>query len=307
MMNLYKNIYVLLALCLLPVLCHAQQLPQFTQYMYNTISINPAYAGSRERLTVAFLNRNQWLGVNGAPVTQTLTVDSSIPDTNLGVGLSIIHDKLGYERTSYIYSDLSYSISLNQDYRLSFGFKFGVSKYGIDPDLLMDPSAIGDQYLDKIFNTWKPNFGAGIYYRSNDWFVSFSSPRILTYTNTTDLEYLAIERVSYYLSGGYMLDFNPQLSFKPTFLVKYTNGAPISVDLTGNFLINDKLWLGLAYRVGDALGGLVSLEATSNLKIGYAYEFTTTAISPYTSGTHEIFLSYQFDYPRSKCNCQNKF
>jgi len=306
-MTIYKNIYVLLVLCVMPVIGHSQQMPQFTQYMYNTISINPAYAGSRERLNVAFLHRNQWLGVNGAPVTQTLTTDTSIPNTNLGIGLSIIHDKLGYERTSYIYSDVSYSISINEDYRLSFGFKFGVSKYGIDPDLLMDPSAIGDQYLDKIFNKWKPNFGAGIYYRSNDWFVSFSSPRILTYTNNTDLEYLAIERVSYYLSGGSMLNINPQLTFKPTFLIKYTNGAPISVDLTGNFLINEKLWLGLAYRVGDALGGLMSLEVSDSLKLGYAYEFNTTAINPYTSGSHEVFLIYQFDYPRSKCDCQNKF
>ena len=292
---------------MMPTLSDAQQLPQFTQYMYNTIAINPAYAGTRERLNVAFLNRNQWLGVNGAPVTQTLTADTSIPNTNLGVGLSIIHDKLGYERTSYIYSDLSYSITLKQDYRLSFGFKFGVSKYGIDPDLLMDPSAMGDQYLDKIFNKWKPNFGAGIYYRSKDWFLSFSSPRLLSYTNTTDIEYVALERVSYYLSGGYMLNFNPQLTFKPTFLIKYTNGAPVSVDLTANFLINEKLWLGMAYRVGDAIGGLFSLDATEDLKIGYAYEFNTTALNPYTSGSHEVFLIYQFDYPRSKCDCQNKF
>jgi len=306
-MNLKNNIYVFLALFMMPLLSYAQQLPQFTQYMYNTISINPAYAGSRERLNVAFLNRNQWLGVNGAPVTQTLTADTSIPNTNLGLGLSVIHDKLGYERTSYIYSDLSYSITMKQDYRLSFGFKFGVSKYGIDPDLLMDPSAMGDQYLDNIFTKWKPNFGAGIYYRSMDWFISLSSPRLLSYTNTTDIEYVAFERVSYYLSGGYMLDFNPQLTFKPTFLVKYTNGAPISVDLTANFLVNEKLWLGLAYRVGDALGGLFSIDATEDLKIGYAYEFNTTAINPYTSGSHEVFLIYQFDYPRSKCDCQNKF
>ena len=294
-------------LSIIPAMSYSQQLPQFTQYMYNTISINPAYAGTRERLNIAFLNRNQWVGINGAPITQTLTADMSIPNSNLGIGLSIIHDKLGYESTSYIYSDLSYTIYMNKDYRLTFGFKAGVSKYGLDPDLLTDPAAIGDQYLDKIFNKWKPNFGAGIYYRSDDWFMSISSPRLLSYNNKTDIEYAAIERVSYYASGGYMLDFNPHLKFKPTFLVKYTNGAPVSVDLTGNFLINDKLWLGLAYSVGDAMGGLISLDATDNLKFGYAYEFNTTAINPYTSGSHEIFVIYKFDYPRSECDCENKF
>jgi len=302
-----KKLLFLLIICITPVMSHSQQLPQFTQYMYNTISINPAYAGTRERLNIALLNRNQWIGVNGAPVTQTITADMSIPNSNLGIGLSIINDKLGYERSSFIYSDLSYTIYMNKDYRLTFGFKAGVSKYGLDPDLLMDPSAIGDQYLDNIFNKWKPNFGAGIYYRSDDWFVSFSSPRILSYNNKTDIEYAAIERVSYYFNGGYMLNFNHHLKFKPTFLLKYTNGAPVSVDLTGNFLINEKLWLGLAYRVGDALGGLVSLDATDNLKFGYAYEFATTALNPYTSGSHEIFIIYKFDYPRSECDCENKF
>lgn len=298
---------MLLFVLFLPEKSNAQQLPQFTQYLYNTISINPAYAGTRERLTIGLLNRNQWVGVNGAPVTQTLTVDSSLPDTNLGAGLSLIHDKLGYERTTFLYADVSYTVYMNKDYRLSFGFKAGLSKYGLDSDLLTDPSAIGDQYLDRIFNRWKPNFGAGVYYRSDDWFMSFSAPRILSYNNRTDIEYAAIERVSYYLSGGYMLDFNLHLKFKPTFLVKFTNGAPPSVDLTGNFLIKDTLWLGLSYRVGDALGGLATIEANKNLKFGYAYEFNTTALNPYTSGSHEIFMIYSFDYPRTKCDCENKF
>ena len=306
-MNQIKKIYLLLTILILPFIGNTQQLPQFTQYMYNTISINPAYAGTRERLNVAFLNRNQWVGVDGAPVTQTLTADMIIPEANLGVGLSIIHDKLGYESTTYIYSDLSYTIFMERGYRLSFGLKAGFSKYGLDPDLLLDPDAFGDQYLDRIFNKWKPNFGAGVYYRSDDWFLSFSSPRILSYNNSTEIEYAAIERVSYYFNGGYMLEFNPHLKFKPTFLLKLTNGAPVSVDLTGNFLINDKLWLGLAYRVGDALGGLATLEANKNIKFGYAYEFITNAINPYTSGSHEIFIIYTFDYPRSKCDCENKF
>jgi len=306
-MTINKNTYVLFIICFLPVFGYSQQLPQFTQYMYNTISINPAYAGTRERLNIAILNRNQWVGVNGAPITQTLTADTNIPNSNLGIGLSIINDKLGYESTNFIYSDISYTIYMERGYRLTFGFKAGASKYGLDPELLTDPSAIGDQYLDKIFNNWKPNFGAGIYYRSDDWFISFSSPRILSLNNQTDIDYAAIERVSYYVMGGYMLDFNLHLKFKPTFLVKLTNGAPPSIDLTGNFLVNENLWLGLAYRVGDSFGGLASLEASDNLTFGYAYEYNTTALNTYTSGSHEVFMIYKFNYPRSKCDCENKF
>lgn len=167
-----KNIQLILIL-LLPVLGLAQQLPQFSQYMYNTMAVNPAYAGSRERLNITLLNRNQWVGLEGAPVTQTLSMHSSIPGTNLGVGLSLINDKLGYENSTYLFTDISYTINVNQDHRLSFGLKVGMSRWGLNADLLADPQAVGDQYLDKIFNNWKTNIGAGVYYRSNNGILGF--------------------------------------------------------------------------------------------------------------------------------------
>ncbi len=306
-MYIGKKIQYLVLLCLFPFLGLAQQLPQFSQYMYNTVAINPAYAGSRERLNITLLNRNQWVGLEGAPVTQTMSMHSAIPATNLGIGLSLINDKLGYENSTYLYTDVSYTINTSEDFRLSFGIKVGVSRYGLNADLLSDPQAIGDQYLDKIFNNWKTNIGIGVYYRSDDWYIGFSAPRFFNYENTTDIEYVAIDRVSSYFIGGYMYKFNPQLKFKPTFLVKYTNGAPVSVDLTANFLINEKLWLGAAYRVTESLGALMSLQANDNLKFGYSYEFNTSALTPYTSGSHEIFISYEFDFPRPRCNCENNF
>lgn len=306
-MHLTKKTYYLIILFLFPFFGVAQQLQQFSQYMYNTVAINPAYAGSRERLNITLLNRNQWVGLDGAPVTQTFSAHSSIPGTNLGVGLSFINDKLGYENSTYIFADVAYTINVNDDYRLSFGIKIGMSRYGLNADLLMDPSALGDQFLDKIFNRWKTNIGAGVYYRSDDWYIGLSAPRLINYENNTDIEYVAIDRVSSYLIGGYLYKFNPQLKFKPTFLLKYTNGAPISVDLTANFLINEKLWLGVAYRVTESFGILTSLQASDNLKFGYSYEINTTALSPYNSGSHEIFISYEFDFPKPRCNCENNF
>ena len=125
-MYLKKKTYYLILLWFLPFIGIAQQLQQFSQYMYNTVAINPAYAGSRERLNITLLNRNQWVGINGAPVTQTFSAHSSIPGTNLGVGLSFINDKLGYENSTYVFADFSYTINLNEDYRLSFGLKAGI-------------------------------------------------------------------------------------------------------------------------------------------------------------------------------------
>lgn len=302
-MKIEIKTYFLFILLLLPFLSISQQLPQFNQYMFNTISINPAYAGTREKLNVTFLNRNQWVGLEGAPVTQTLTMDMAVSGTNLGVGLSFIQDKLGYEQTTYLYADFSYYIKLNMDYILSFGLKAGFSKYDLDPELL----SIQDRFLDNIFNKMKPNFGAGIYLRNDDLFIGLSSPRLVSYNNDTTLEYKSIERASYYLNGGYLLEFTPQLIFKPTFLLKYTNGAPLSLDLTANFLINEKLWLGAAYRLNDAIGGLVSIQATNAMRFGYSYEFNTSDIRPYTSGSHEVFISYEFEFPRPRCNCENKF
>ncbi|MCH7524203.1 MAG: PorP/SprF family type IX secretion system membrane protein [Bacteroidetes bacterium] len=125
--------------------------------------------------------------------------------------------------------------------------------------------------------------------------------------NPTDIEYVAIDRVSSYLIGGYMYKMNPRLKFKPTFLVKYTNGAPVSVDLTANFLLNNKLWLGVAYRVTESFGALMSLDVSDNFKFGYSYEFNTSALNTYTSGSHELFVSYEFDFPKPRCNCENVF
>lgn len=294
--------YLFLIFCI-PLLGMAQQLPQFGQYMFNTVSINPAYAGTREALVVTLLNRNQWVGIDGAPVTQTATVDSPVPGSNLGLGLSFINDQLGFENTTYIYTDVSYMIILNKFYRLSFGLKGGVSKYGLDAEIL----ATSDQYLDRIFNKWKPNFGIGVYLRSDDMFVSLSSPRLVSYTNQSDITYEAIERASYYLAGGYILEFNPQLKFKPTALIKYTNGSPISLDLTANLLFNEAVWFGIAHRFNDALGGYFSIKASEALQFGYSYEFNTSNLRPYNSGSHEIFLSYQFKLPRPRCNCPNNF
>ncbi len=281
----------------------AQQFPQFTQYMYNTISVNPAYAGSREFMVINLLNRNQWVGIDGAPKTQTLTIHSSVPGSKFGLGLSVINDKIGYENSTYAYADVSYTINLKKDRWLAFGLKAGASKYDLRDELINDPQYGNDPFLNDVFYKWSPNFGAGIYYRTEYFYFGMSAPRLINIKNKSDLEYESIDRASYYLNGGYMWRINNKLSFKPTFLVKYTNGAPISVDLTANFYLNEKVWLGAFYRINDGFGALVNFKVSDVINIGYSFDYITSALNPYANGSHEVMLGFDLPFPQPKCNC----
>ncbi|ALJ03946.1 hypothetical protein APS56_01725 [Pseudalgibacter alginicilyticus] len=278
----------------------AQQLPQFTQYMYNTISINPAYAGSRETLSIVGLHRSQWVGLDGAPTTQTLSVHSPLRNEKVGLGLSFINDELGYENFSYLYGDFSYTIPVGLKTKLAFGLKAGFTQYFIDQELLTDPTISTDPFFDDVSNRWSPNIGLGAFLHTNKWYVGLSAPRILNtdYNNGKQgsIDYVALERVSYYLTGGYVFDLSNTTKFKPAALLKATNGAPLSFDITANFLFNNVFWLGGSYRINEsaaALGAIADFQVSKQLRIGYAYEYPISELRTYTSGTHEILLMFE--------------
>jgi type IX secretion system PorP/SprF family membrane protein len=283
----------------------AQQLPQFTQYMYNTISVTPAYAGSRETLRIVGLHRSQWIGLDGGPTTQTFSIHSPMRNERVGLGFSFINDQLGYENFAYIYADFSYTIPVNENTKLAFGLKGGFTHYSLDSELLNDPSVIEDQFFNDVSNRWSPNMGIGAYLHTNKWYIGLSAPRILTtdYNKSRNgsVEYVSFERVSYYLTGGYVFDLSGSTKFKPAFMIKGTNGAPLSYDLTANFLFNEKFWLGAAYRFNEsagALGAIVDFQVSKQFRVGYAYEHPISDIRPYTDGTHEILLIYEFNNPK---------
>ncbi len=272
----------------------SQQLPQFTQYMYNTISINPAYAGSRETLSLVGLHRSQWVGLEGGPTTQTFSIHAPMRNEKVGLGLSFINDELGFENFTYIYGDFSYTINLNAKTKLAFGIKGGFTSYSIDQELRdaepNDPAIYG------IENRWNPNIGLGTFLHSNKWYLGLSTPRILTTDLNGEDNVQALERISYYITGGYVFNLSKTTKFKPAFLIKATNGAPVSYDLTANFLFNDKLWLGAAYRFNEsagALGAIMDIQVSKQLRLGYAYEYPISDIRPYTNGTHEILLMFE--------------
>ncbi|WP_425234477.1 PorP/SprF family type IX secretion system membrane protein [Ulvibacterium sp.] len=266
----------------------AQQLPQFTQYMYNTISVNPAYAGSRETINLTVLHRNQWAGLEGNPRTSTFSIHSPLRNDRVGLGFSYINDKLGFESTNYLYGDFSYTVPVSDEVKMSFGLKAGLTNYNLNNP---DPN---DNFFNPNFNSWNPNFGAGFYIGSNRWYAGVSSPRILN-TDLNEGEFQALERNSYYAIGGLVFDLSEKTKFKPTMITKFTNGAPATYDLTANFLFNEKFWLGASYRFNDAsnFGAIMDYQITKDIRVGYAYDLPTSSIRPYTGGTHEIILIYE--------------
>ena len=286
MSSIQKYIFILAMGCVLSG--SAQQLPQFTQYVYNTMSINPAYAGSRETLNLTALHRNQWAGIDGNPTTSTFSMHTPIKFSQVGIGLSYINDKLGFEKTNYIYADFSYTVPLSREVNMAFGLKGGFTNYKLDTP---DPN---DPFFSGGFTEWNPNFGAGIYISSNTWYLGASSPRILN-PDLNKGEFAAVERNSYYAIGGYVFDLGKTTKFKTTAIMKYANGAPATYDVTANFLLYEKLWIGASYRFNDAdsFGILVDFALSNSFRLGYAYDQPTATFRPYSGGTHEVILIYE--------------
>lgn len=283
----------------------AQQLPQFTQYMYNTISINPAYAGSRETLTIVGLHRSQWAGFPGAPTTQTLSIHSPLRNEKIGLGFSFINDELGFENFTYMYGDFSYTIKLNEISKLSFGLKAGFTAISFDNRLYTSNSTPDryDQSIQELKNQWTPNIGAGIMWHWERGYLGLSAPRLINHNYSSDGHYKVMERISYYFTGGYVFNIGLTTKFKPSFMIKATNGAPLSTDVSANFLFYEKLWLGAAYRFNEsagALGFMVDYQVLRDWRIGYTYELPTSEIRPYTNGTHEFIIMFEVFNPRRR-------
>lgn len=296
-----NKFYGIAFMLLITSVTFAQQLPQFTQYMFNTISINPAYAGSRETLSAVGLHRSQWVGLEGGPQTQTLSIHSPLKNEKVGLGLSIINDELGFENFQYVYGDFSYTIQTGVKTKLAFGVKAGITAYNLDGDFQATGSPdFGTGQVDPLIFGFEDrldfNVGAGVYWHSDRWYVGLSAPRILNNEYTGQGTFEALERVSYYFTGGYVFDLNENVKLKPSTLLKATNGAPLSFDVSANFLFYDKFWVGGGYRINEqaeALGGIVDFQISKQLRIGYAYEYPLSDIRPFTTGTHEFLLMFE--------------
>lgn len=292
-MKRFKIIGALLAL--VSFSANAQQDPQFTQYMYNTVNINPAYAGSRGSLSIFGLHRTQWAGLDGAPQTNAFSVNTPLGDSKLGLGVNFINDGLGVMDENTVSVDLSYTIDLNnRGSKFSFGLKGSANMLSVEYSKLLTYNPNDPRFAQDISGQFTPNIGAGVYWHNEKSYLGLSIPNFLETTRYDDNIQSAMRTtMSYYLIGGHVFDLNPMLKFKPAFLVKATNGAPLQADVTANFLISNKFTVGAAYRWDAAWSGLIGFQATDGLFIGYSYDAETTKLANYNNGSHEIFLRFE--------------
>jgi len=291
-----KNSLKFIVVLLIASSCYfgsAQQDPQFTQYMYNTMSVNPAYTGSRGHLSILGMHRSQWVGVNGAPESQVLAIDGPIRK-NVGLGLVLINDRLGPSNEIFIDGNFSYTLRLDEeDKKLSFGLKAGGRIFNVDfskgsfenPDIA---------FQNNISNKFLPTIGAGVYYHTEKSYLGLSVPNFFAqeHYDATEIN-IATERMHYFLIGGLIFDVSPDVMLKPAVFAKWVSGAPIIADLSINALIKERLTLGLAYRWDDSFSALFGFRISPNLSVGYAHDFTTTDLQNYNEGTHEIFLRFE--------------
>ncbi|WP_281502611.1 type IX secretion system membrane protein PorP/SprF [Arenibacter sp. F20364] len=282
---------------------YAQQDAQYTQYMYNTMSVNPAYAGSRGQLSAAALYRSQWVGLEGAPKTQTLNLHSPIRNSRLGYGISIINDNIGdgVVQETQLDAVLSYTVDVALDAKLSFGLKVGGNMLSLDFNGLNNFDSENIQG-DNIDNKFSPNFGVGVYYHTDKFYAGLSAPNLVetqyfdnSQRDPNSVQFLSKERMNFYLITGYVFDLNNNFKFKPAVLTKVVGGAPLQIDLSASFLFNDKFSFGAAYRWDAALSGMLGFQLSDQFMIGLAYDRETTELggTQFNDGSFEVFLRFE--------------
>ncbi|AWM13414.1 type IX secretion system membrane protein PorP/SprF [Flavobacterium sp. NRK F10] len=283
----------------------AQQDPHYTQYMYNMSVMNPAYAGSKENLALGLLYRKQWVDIEDAPTTATFFGHSPV-GKNVGLGLSVISDKIGPVEENNIYGDFSYTLNLGGEHKLAFGIKTGLTlhKVGLYSDIGNGhvPDANDPAFQENVSNTYF-NIGSGLFYYTNKYYVGFSVPNMLKSKHLDlsvngDQYQFGSETSHYFLTGGYVFDLSQTVKFKPFFMLKSAFNVSPSLDLSANFLFNQKFEIGGTYRLDDSFGAMASYAITQNLKIGYAYDHIISDLKVTTPSSHEIILLFDLNFPK---------
>lgn len=300
-----NKIYLAITISLLSFFeSFAQQDPQYTQYMYNMNVINPAYAGSKENLSFGLLYRKQWVNIDGAPTTFTLSGSAPV-GKNVGVGLSVIKDQIGPVNETNAYADVSYTLNLGGEHKLAFGVKAGatfqnvglfeIGKNGV-PDK-EDPAFSADS--NKTFF----NAGTGVFYYTDKYYVAVSIPNMLPSTyldvnNNGVTRKFGTDVKHYFITGGYVFDLTDNIKFKPFGLIKTAFNAPTSFDVSTNFLFNEKFELGATYRKQDSFGAMANFAITPSLRIGYAYDHIISDLKIAATSSHEVILLFDLNFPK---------
>lgn len=292
-----KKIFLILLIAL-STFGYSQQDAQFSNYMYNTLSFNPAYAGSRGTTSIYVSQRSQWVGLEGAPSTNSLSYHSPLGSSNLGVGLSFLNDAIGAVEENLVSLDISYAINTSYEYKLAFGLRASAHMLNVDFNKLniFNPGDVLAQ--NNINNRFSPNIGFGMFWYSENNYFGFSIPNLLETKHINrnlgaSVSSVSKERLHYHLTAGYIFDLSRDVLFKPAVLTKFVSGAPLQVDVSANFQMYEKFTLGTSYRLDAAVSFLAGFQMDRNWLLGYGYDFDTNTLSSYNSGSHEVFLRYE--------------
>ncbi len=305
MTTLYR-ISIGLVLILGSLTIHAQQAPMYTHYMDNTLMVNPAYAGSRDALTVTAINRMQWVDFKGAPVTQSLTMHMPLSNEHMGIGLAILNDKIGPTHTTSLVFDYAYRFNLSENSKMAFGLSVEADLFQADLSALQLDVQNDPVFLNDINNHITPNIGFGAYYSRELFYAGFSIPNLLE-TNYSKIDQgngtslIGKEQRHYFFIAGALFHMGDNLDFKPTSFIKVTAAAPVEADLTASFIIQKRFLLGAMFRTGDAIGGLVGFDITDQFHVGYSYDWSYgLQTARYNKGSHELILRYDFLFLNKK-------
>ncbi|WP_372641212.1 type IX secretion system membrane protein PorP/SprF [Ancylomarina sp.] len=304
-----KRLFILLFLIGLVISSFGQQDKMFTQYQNYPSSINPAYAGSRGSTQILGIARKQWVGLDGAPKSAVLSINSPISFFNMGVGLTLETDVIGPEKSTDVGVDLSYKIKLAKTVFMNFGLKAGLTHQKVD----LTNSRVVDQYdplIQELNNDVLPNFGVGNYVYGEDFFVGFSIPRLLqTEIKSGGISSAKLDKskLHYFLMAGYLIKVNPFIKLKPTMLLKATQGSRLSWDLSATAIFLDRFWLGTSFRNEDSVAAIFQVNINNQLRLGYSYDIAVSKLSSRTHGSHEISMSYDIVFKSKKLRSPRYF
>ncbi len=288
----------------------AQQQPMYSQYMFNMLNINPAYAGSRGVSTITALYRNQWVGIPGAPRTSSFSFDMPLNEKKIGIGFQLYDDRLGIERTTGLNAFYAFRFQLTGAGTLSLGLQAGILNYQAN---YTDVTTFqpNDPSFSANVSGLLPSAAAGIYYNSDKFYIGLSTPALLktqiSYNNAAQIASVSSTDLHLFLSSGFVVNLNQDLALKPSMLLKAVSGAPLEVDLNANLWIQNKIAVGASYRTGDAIVGMVEMQLSQQLRFGYAYDKTFSNLGAFNSGTHELMLRMEFGSATGKVSSPRYF
>lgn len=309
-----KRIYIILFIMFIAnATAFSQTEPMYSQYMYNMLGVNPAYAGNREATSFNFFQRNQWIGLKGAPKTTSLSIDKAAKDGKIGLGFQAYDDRLGVESATGFNAIISSRVKVSEIGVLSGGISFGLMNYRLNLNDVMnrytptDPSFISSAKPSQ----WNPSVGMGVYYNTDKLYIGLSTPSILRSRLAKYENFVSgiqkMDDFHLFATAGYVFEVNDDVKLKPSTMIKMVSGAPIELDLNLNVWLKDLIGIGGSYRTGDAFIGMVEIQATDNLRFGYAYDMPFTLLKYFTRGSHELMLRYEFGSFKTKIKSTRYF